>query len=183
MNQPPHPALPMAPPPPRKSNVALILIIVGVVGFVLIAGVGVLAALGIYGTRKYLIEAKKAEGKNVVGAIARGMVTCMEAEDLSPTATPRQLPPSSPPVPASLPRGVKYQSSSADWASPAFSCARFSMSTPQYFQYQWERVSPMIGIVRARADLDGDGKIDAAIEQEVRCTSGPQCSVGALLLK
>jgi type IV pilus assembly protein PilA len=143
----------------------------------------IFGVLGIYGARQYLASAKTAEGKNTIGAIARGMTMCMEREEPAPSGKPRELPASSPPVPASLSavQGKKYQSTASDWATPAFTCAKFSMSEPQYFQYEWEKVSAMKGIVHARGDLDGDGKVDVDLALEVTCTAAGGCSHGTLV--
>jgi hypothetical protein len=173
--------------PPKKSNtLMLIVIILAVIGTLGVVMIAVVVGLGFFARERYLMESKKAEGKTMLGAIARGMVACMEPDELSATGemnTPKELPPSSPAVPASAPKGMKYMSAPSDWASPAFTCARFSMSTPQYFQYQWEKVSATNGVVRARADLDGDGVVDVNLEVEVRCTATWSCTTGALVEK
>jgi len=74
-------------------------------------------------------------------------------------------------------------SAPSDWTSPAFTCAKFSMTTPQYFQYQWERVSAQSGVVHARADLDGDGVAEVNIEVPVRCSATGECEAGGLVEK
>jgi len=173
--------------PPRKSNtLLLIVIILAVIGVLGVVMVVVFVGVGFYGLQKYTTDSKKAEGQMTVGVLARGLSTCMEREELSATGemnTPKELPPSSPAVPASVPKGMKYMSTPSDWTSPAFTCAKFSMSAPQYFQYQWEKVSTTTGVVRARADLDGDGVVDVNLEMEVRCTATRSCTPGALVEK
>ena len=177
-----------APPPsPAKSSMTPI-IIVAVVGAIVIGVVfvgGILAALGVYGARRYLANAKAAEGKNAVAMIARGVVSCAAREDAIHGAVgPRGLPPSSHKVPASLAQvsGKKYMSTASDWTGdPAFACAAFEMSTPQYFQYQWELTKPgKEGVVHAVADLDGDGSPDILLDVVVTCSAPGDCSVGPL---
>jgi hypothetical protein len=59
-------------------------------------------------------------------------------------------------VPATIPKGVKYQSSPDDWK--AWESIKFSMSEPQYYQY--EIIAAKDGksaVIYARGDLDGDG--------------------------
>jgi hypothetical protein len=157
-------------------------------------GVGMFAlntcsALAVYGTRGYLTTAKMSEAKGVVGAISSGMVACMSdggptsAQLLAEPGDSVSLPPTTRSVPSSVPKGTKYQSSASDWTSPAFRCARFSLTTPQYFQYEWEQVSPTVGVVHARGDLDGDGKVEADVSQEIRCSSPKTCTAGALVIK
>jgi hypothetical protein len=85
-------------------------------------------------------------------------------------------------VPANLSdiKAKKWQSTPAEWSEPAYSCASFSMTGPQYFQYQWESRSPNEGAVRAVADLNGDGVPDATLSIDVTCNAGT-CSAGTLL--
>ena len=56
-------------PPASKFPVWIIILLV-VVGLGVV-GIGVFAALGIYGTRRYLASAKTSEAKNTIGAIAQ----------------------------------------------------------------------------------------------------------------
>jgi len=162
--------------PPAKSgssNVVIIVIVVAVVVVLMVlGGVGVLAAMGIFGTRKYLAAAKEAEGRNEVHMIARDAVACSERETATGT---RELPPTAQPVPASLSQvsGKKYMSSPTDWSGPGWRELKFDISTPQYFQYQWERTSATSGVARATCDLDGDGKADVTFEVPVTCTTSP----------
>jgi len=131
----------------------------------------VFTAMGIYGVRKYIANAKEAEARMAVLQIARGVVGSIQAAGNS-----AELPESAPAVPSSLSNvsGKKYMSAPSDW-SGTWQQIRFSMSTPQYFQYQWERTSPTTGVVRALGDLDGNGDVDVRIEVPIQC--GPQ-SVG-----
>lgn len=67
------------------------------------------------------------------------------------------------PVPQDLRavRGTKYPSTPADWSADGrkagFACLRFSMPSPQYFQYSYASVSGSSFTVQAHGDLDGDG--------------------------
>lgn len=179
------------PPPKKKDNT--IIIIIAVVVAVLVVGVlglGVLSSLAIFGTKRYLEEAKASEGKNKVSAIARGILACTERETIDPVtnaAVPGKLPPTSAAIPSSLSmvKGTKYQSASTEWsADPAFSCARFEIFEPQYFQYQWVLDSGgMSGTVRAMGDLNGDGKAEVVLEQTLSCVTGAAgtgmlCTIG-----
>lgn len=160
-----------------RSTLATVLIVVGVAlgGVVLI--IGLLAALGIAGVRNYLIQAKTAEGRSQVRVLAMGIARCAEAGGVEAASTPA-LPPSAPPVPASLGdvSAKKYMSSPSDWSAPAYKCASYQMSMPQYFQYEWQLSSPTSGRAIARADLDGDGKAEQELTAVVTC-SGSTCSV------
>jgi hypothetical protein len=142
-------------------------------------GVGVFAALGIYGVRRYLASAKGAEAKNMVGAISRGAVAAYEREQMSArgSGVAHALCKSAVPVPAAVPRGTKYMASStpgADWdsgdAASGWRCLKISLSTPQYYRYSYSFGGPYKGPARggpdpgpngfevaAEGDLDGDG--------------------------
>lgn len=118
---------------------------------------GVLMGLGFYATRRYLQQAKSAEAHHVIGQIAKGYALSLQEP---PVAGKRPLPKklvSLPAVPATVPRGVKYQSSADDWK--AWAPIHFALTEPQYYQY--EVVAAKDGKtaeILARGDLDGDGK-------------------------
>lgn len=161
---------------------AIALIVVAVIGALAIPAIGVLASLGLYGTRRYVATAKEAEGKANVTILARRMVEAAAHEVAEPTGKtgPAGLPPSSNAVPSVVPSGTKYMSAPGDWADPAFKAAHFQLTTPQYFQYVWERKTPTQGTARARADFDGDGKVDVTIEADVTCPTAGACTMGTL---
>jgi hypothetical protein len=123
---------------------------------------GMAAATGIYGIRRYVTVAKmaEAEARNTVGQIAKDCAAYVSGDSTSlekpKHAAPRKLI-SLPPVPAKVPSGMKYQSVVSDWK--AWAPIKFSFVEPQYYQY--EVVAAKDGRsaeVIARGDLDGDGK-------------------------
>jgi hypothetical protein len=138
----------------------------------------VATALAIYGVRKYLIQAKTAEARAASTQIAATISQCA-----SQTPARRALPPTAHAIPPSLEsvRGMKYQSSPAEWNDEAYSCGHFVLVEPQYFQYQWVRTSVTRGLVRSVADLDGDATPDFTFEQEVTCSESGSCTVGAFV--
>lgn len=116
---------------------------------------GVAATLAIYGVRRYLSNAKLAEARNTLGVLGRDLVATWEQEDGKPRAKKKLA--SYPPVPRTVPRGVKYQSSSADWK--AWAPLHFEMTAPQYFQYEIKAAKDGESAeIIARGDLNGDGK-------------------------
>lgn len=173
--------------PPGSSQGSKVVIIVAVVAgaLVVVVGiVGILAALAISGMRKYLANAKEAEGRAAVAAIARGVIACSNRETVvSGPGGALALPPSTPAVPATLDAitGRKYQSAPSEWSVPPWDCIGFQMSTPQYFQYQWVRTGDTEGTARAVADLDGDGAVDVTFALPVTCVRSPwACSAGTV---
>src|SRR3954468_229842 len=93
---------------------------------IVVAIIGVLAALAIYGVRRYLASAKTSEAKANVGAITRAAVAAYERETyanallgdatVSATAMPALCLRAANRVPAATPAGTKYQPSTADGA-------------------------------------------------------------------
>jgi hypothetical protein len=141
----------------------------------LLAMLGVFAALAVYGVRRYITNAKAAEGMHVSAAIASGVARCAAEPD--ERGQPRGLPETTHSVPPSLPAvsGKKYQSAASEWSQPAFVCAGFVLTDPQYFQYQWVRSSATSGTVIALADLDGDGMPEVSVESRVECSAAGRC--------
>jgi len=163
---------------------------------IVVAIIGVLAALAIYGVRKYLTNAKTAEARMGVGRLAKDAQLAYERESvatgivkLTKTADiAHRLCSSATKVPlldADI-KNKKYQSQPADWTTlPAladgsaagWSCLKFTMSDPQYFQYEYTTTSDATksGIkgdkytVHARGDLDGDDTLsDLSMDGEIQ---------------
>jgi len=150
---------------------------------IVVAIVGILAVLAIYGVRKYLANAKTAEARNSLGQMGKDESTAFEKESmagltLSPGGTAgasRSLclsPTGSVPGAATSIKGMKYQSSQAaatDWnldaATPGtgFACLKFSMDAPQYYMYNFATTTPTAAggtwIGTANGDLNGDGTL------------------------
>jgi type IV pilus assembly protein PilA len=118
---------------------------------------GAAAALGVYGVRRYISNAKQAEARNAVGQLAKDVVADWEVE--RPDGKPREKRKlvSYGPVPKTVPKGVKYQTSEADWKP--WAALGFSMTVPHYFQYEIKAAADGESAeVIARGDLNGDGK-------------------------
>ncbi|NUO50367.1 MAG: fimbiral protein pilA [Polyangiaceae bacterium] len=128
---------------------------------------GVLAALGIYGVRRYLQSAKTSEAKNTVGALIRAEESAFERTKSEEGRG--RLCEASKPVPSSMGEvaGRKYLPSAGDFDNDAgWKCLKFSLSSPIYYQYGHYRSGFVSGLVsgteafeiRAHGDLDADGK-------------------------
>lgn len=175
---PPHPPGPFPGPPqgfhaapqgpaPKKSGVSC-LVIALIAGAVAIPVLGVMAALAIYGVRRYLAASKSSEAKNTVAAIGRGAVTAYERRSGEGLTGEDALCDSASPVPATVPAGRRFMASD-DYETPSpdagWRCLRFALSSPQYYQYGYTRGGPYLGPSQhgaegfeawARGDLDGD---------------------------
>jgi type IV pilus assembly protein PilA len=140
---------------------------------IVVAIVGILAVLAIYGVRKYIANAKTAEAKNSLGQIAKDAAAAVEREKgttaiLAAGATSalmRSICGSAISVPGTVPSAQKYQSSTADWGTgdptTGWACLKFSLEEPQYYMYSYSSSdpSPATGNFTAIAngDLNGDG--------------------------
>jgi type IV pilus assembly protein PilA len=146
---------------------------------IVVAIVGILSTLAVYGVRKYITTAKTAEARSSLGRMANAAIMAYENEGMSGTTLSqgasagfsRALCKSaSLPVPStiSLVAGRKYQSSFAEWSydSPTnggFACLHFTIDQPQYYMYNYGvhgSGSPGDSFtVVANGDLNGDGQL------------------------
>jgi type IV pilus assembly protein PilA len=146
---------------------------------IVVAIIGVLAALAIYGVRKYLASAKTSEAKNNIGAITRGSVAAYERETTSnellpdgtnSTANVHQLCTSSSAVPSSglYAGNKKYQPKTdpiaGDFAGASslagWPCLRFSIDQPIAYQYGYGQGAAAAGMLGGYTYTEGKG--DAA---------------------
>jgi type IV pilus assembly protein PilA len=136
---------------------------------IVVAIVGVLAVLAIYGVRKYIANSKTTEARNSLGEIKNDQASAFERESggtavLAPggsTSLIRTLCPNGAakiPNAATLIQGLKYQSAKAEWADAAgWQCLKFSLEQPQYFQYEFVGGTAASNYVAsAYGDLNGD---------------------------
>jgi type IV pilus assembly protein PilA len=143
---------------------------------IVVAIIGVLAALAIYGVKKYILNAKSGEARNMVGAISKAAVRAFNGEQMAgdllaakgtTDASFRLCASASAPVPATLAsvKAKKYQSDGTEWAPAAdatnvgFKCLKFTIDGAQYYQYNYTSDStgtvPKFSAI-AKGDLDGD---------------------------
>ena len=169
---------------------------------IVVAIIGILAVLAIYGVRKYMANAKTAEARNSLGQMGKDESAAFEKESMAGTVlapgagagnsrslciSPTQ---SVPAAPASV-KGQKYQSSQvigADWnkdeATPGigFACLKFAMDAPQYYLYNFTTTTPTAagGTWKATAngDLNGDStlstfELDGIIQPSMNFSLAP----------
>ncbi|XXX71615.1 prepilin-type N-terminal cleavage/methylation domain-containing protein [Sorangium sp. So ce134] len=139
---------------------------------IVVAIIGVLAALAIFGVRRYLASAKTSEAKNSVGAISRGAAAAFERESAASeiltaggesAAASHSLCESATAVPDDVPAGIKYQPDPAEGedfetgsSTAGWKCLRFSMTQPIYYQYHYVRGARIPGVT-ASPDPTADG--------------------------
>jgi type IV pilus assembly protein PilA len=126
------------PRPPEKKGLSTCLIVLIVAVAVGVPALGVMAALSIYGVRRYIASAKTAEAKNTVGAISRAAVAAYEREQLEPPT--HRLCRSATPIPSFVPAAKKYLPAAGAFGGDAdtgWRCLKFAMSEPFYYQYQY----------------------------------------------
>ncbi len=152
---------------------------------IVIAIIGVLAALAIYGVRRYLASAKTSEAKNTIGAIARGAKQSYEREtaksDLitaaaggNSTGSNHALCASAAPVPATPPAGVKYQpgTGGVDFDTgdsvTGWKCLRFSMTQAVYYKYTYTKgSSPLSSAKGSTATVSAPESFEAGAEGDL----------------
>jgi type IV pilus assembly protein PilA len=141
---------------------------------IVVAIVGILSVLAIYGVRKYIANAKTAEARNSLGQIAKDAATALEREKgstaiVGPGGSSSVLrsfcASAAAAVPTAPPSGQKYQSQKTDWttgsSTAGWTCLKFEMDEPQYYEYMYVSAStdPNAGgfVTTANGDLNGDG--------------------------
>jgi type IV pilus assembly protein PilA len=141
---------------------------------IVVAIIGILAALAIYGVKKYLTNAKTGEAKNNLGRLGKDAVAAFERETMDATlaaintgsAAVHQLcDKATAGVPATVPKGQKIQPDPAAWnagsATAGWKCLKFSVNAPLYYQYNYDATNPATStgtfIASAAGDLNGDG--------------------------
>ena len=132
---------------------------------IVVAIIGVLAALAIYGVRKYLLSSKTAEAKEGVGRISKDAASAYDRETGgaavltigSSAANSHALCGASIKVPSTgAPANKKYQSNPTEWSAAGWACLKFSMRDPQYFAYQYTNANSTDFTALAEGDLTGD---------------------------
>jgi type IV pilus assembly protein PilA len=156
---------------------------------IVVAIVGILAALAIYGVRKYMANAKTAEAKNSIGQMAKDASAAFNREKMaaaiiaagSSTGVANTLcggATTTIPSAASKIKGSKYQSTQAEWDGQnqyaGWQCLKFSMAEPQYYMYSYTAASSAGAegdtfTAKAQGDLDGDTNLSSfSIEGVIR---------------
>jgi type IV pilus assembly protein PilA len=144
---------------------------------IVVAIIGVLAALAIYGVRRYLASSKTSEAKNTVGAISRGATAAYERETVAAenltegnesTSASHALCGDATTVPGTVPAGKKYQPKTTngdDFESGdsmnGWKCLKFGLTQPHYYQYQYHKDTGPVGGANNPAACSGAGCYEA----------------------
>ena len=150
---------------------------------IVVAIIGILAVLAIYGVRKYIANAKTAEARNSLGQMGKDQSAAFERESMpgnavapgTVIAVSRSLclnPTQKVPATAAQIKGMKFQADQTpgkDWSKDqatqgvGFSCLKFSMDAPQYYMYNFTTTKPTLATGTwagtAEGDLNGDGAL------------------------
>lgn len=143
---------------------------------IVVAIIGVLAALAIYGVRRYVYTSKTAEARGGVGRMAKDASNVFYGENMTGNAltfggTARATgamcgDASLVPASSGAVAGQKWQSSPTDWNAGGWDCLGFSFTDPQYYRYAFDSsvdtytsqsASNDTMTALAHGDLDGDG--------------------------
>jgi type IV pilus assembly protein PilA len=138
---------------------------------IVVAIIGILAALAIYGVKKYLTNAKTGEAKNNLGRMGKDAVAAFQREAMDATLLPanedtpavHRLCSNAAANPTAVPAGTKAQPNPALWKSDVgWRCLRFSLNDPVYYQYDYSatnetNVTTGAFTAIATGNLDGDG--------------------------
>jgi type IV pilus assembly protein PilA len=149
---------------------------------IVVAIIGILAALAIVGVKKYMTSAKSAEARNSLGTMS-GLASQVWSgekmkgailDDASTIGATHQLcdyADKMVPEDKTSIAGVKYQSKTgkdldfhAGTTLKGWKCLGFALDAPQYYMYQYHAVvstTPESNVFKAIAfgDLDGDGEL------------------------
>ena len=153
---------------------------------IVVAIIGVLAALAIYGVSRYLASAKTGEAKNNVGAISRGAASAYERETTdseilvapgsATTGNHALCLSSANAVPAALTsiQNRKYQPSTAPGADfdtgdslTGWKCLKFSVTQPIYFQYSYHAAGGYVSVGMPAAPDPGAAGFEAAAQGDL----------------
>jgi type IV pilus assembly protein PilA len=144
---------------------------------IVVAIIGVLSAVAIYGVRRYLATAKTAEAKQTVGGITRAAAAAYEREAysnelladgaLSSASMHSLCLGAAGFVPAAPPPNKKYQPNTADGQdfntgdnTGGWKCLKFQVSQPIYYQYNYQLNNACSGTAGATFEACAHGDLD-----------------------
>lgn len=133
---------------------------------IVVAILGILAAIAIPAFIKYIKQSKTTEANVNLKTMSDGALAYYQAEHNDTAGTPipdRQFPDSTPAgdiVPTTIAgvKSVKYSSSNGEWNKPTWKALKFAVAKPQYYMYSYIGAnSATLDSFTANADGDLDG--------------------------
>jgi type IV pilus assembly protein PilA len=131
---------------------------------IVVAIIGVLASLAIYGVARYLKHAKTAEATRAIGAIETGARQQYQRETPFTGDSDKFVHTfceTAPLTPATVPAARKLKVPGALWDARGWQCLKFSMNDPQFYAYKHDsnaaEGTAAIYTASAIGDLDGNG--------------------------
>lgn len=137
---------------------------------------GIIATLAVAGVVKYLSRSKTPEATTTLAALENGSrVSFQVQQDTSGTGTGPFVhlfcSSATAKVPTAIPRAQRVM---ADWSAETWKCLKFTMTSQQYYQYDYQSSGANTGAVYyayAYGDLDGDGTLSTYV---VKGVGGPR---------
>lgn len=128
---------------------------------IVVAIIGVLAALAIYGVARYLKHSKTAEATRNLGSMETGSKNSYQQESTSDGISfSHKFCDGAGPTPLTAPKASKTKVPSGDWTAAGWECLKFSVNEPQFYSYKYASSGTGTGAkytATANGDLDGNG--------------------------
>ncbi|MGZ3421992.1 MAG: type IV pilin protein [Polyangiales bacterium] len=134
---------------------------------IVVAIIGVLASLALYGVSRYLKHSKAAEATANLGSIENGARQQYQRETAWGSVTPEAqlfvhtFCPSTALTPPAVPKSAKAMTPASAWLTDGWTCLKFNVGEPQYYAYQHISNSSTgtaaVYTASAYGDLDGNG--------------------------
>jgi type IV pilus assembly protein PilA len=133
---------------------------------IVVAILGILAAVAIPAFVKYMRRAKTSEAVDKLSYLYRMSAVYYSHERSGRSATgamlPQQFPVSAGITPTSVPAATRVTDTPTTWSQPTWEALAFNLSDPHYYSYQYESSGSGTTAqftARALGDLDGDGTL------------------------
>jgi len=131
---------------------------------IVVAILGVLAAVAIPAFTKYMRRAKTSEAVEKLSYLYRTSSAYYSPDHnelgVNGAPLPHQFPDSAPPTPSAISRAVQLRDPVGTWETPTWRSLGFAIADPHYYSYQYDSVGAGVNAqftARALGDLDGDG--------------------------
>lgn len=131
---------------------------------VVVAILGVLAAVAIPAFVRYLRRARTTEAVDKLAYLFRQSMTYWTTERFGRgtggAVVAHQFPATQAPTPATVPPGVRTVDPPGTWDTPTWHALSFAVTDPHYYSYAYDSSGTNAGAgftARALGDLDGDG--------------------------